>query len=384
MVATATSTLLPIVIVHHNTPELLGRCLQALTQAPVPLLPIVVDTSGVDTSPEAARACARQHVDAVDGYFITCQNHSLAQAVNVGVQAALSLSHHPALVCMNADVFVRPDVWTRLLEVLQQPHIGMVGPVCHDGRGRWQAQGFLYYQYYVRLQLARWLGLSGHVLGHVLGHVAVPWLSGCLQVIKREALLEVGGMNSSLRFYNEDMEWCWRLRRAGWACHLVDASSGSRENVGNIRNHMHSGVSDDMHHSDDMHRNDANETARENTTADVAAYQQKHPVVHLGGSATPARVSFVIEGYRGGYRLSQMYRSPAFQTLHRLILRGLIWQQTRQLDTHQQTKMLAAYDRLRMGLARAELFESPFGDTLQTENPDFGAISDFTFDKYKL
>lgn len=358
---TDTSTLLPIIIVHHNTPELLRRCLQALAQAPVALLPIVVDTSSED-----ARACARQHVDAAAGYFITCQNHSLAHAVNVGLQTALSLSHHPALVCMNADVFVRPEVWETLLQGLQQPRVGMVGPVCHDGRGRWQAQGFLYYQYYARLQLARWLGVPGHV--------AVPWLSGCLQVIKRAALLEVGGMNSSLRFYNEDMEWCWRLRRAGWACHLVDASGVANHqganNQGDVRD-SHSGVLGNI---------DINDITEDSTFKDVDASegvggnaihqhidQQKHPVVHLGGSATPARVSFVVEGYRGGYRLSQMYRAPAFQTLHRLVLRGLIWQQTR----HKQTNTPDAYDALRARLARADLFESPFGDTLQEDNPKF-------------
>lgn len=347
-----------MIIVHYNTPDLLARCLRALQVAPLALLPIVVDTSSAE-----ARARARQHVATLPtGHFVSCQNHSLAHAVNTGLQAALPLSEHPALVCMNADVFVRPDAWEPLLHALQPPRVGMVGPVCYDGRGQWQHQGVWYRQYYLRLQWMRSLGMRS--LGNVylntinpstvnpstvnpstVNHVSVPWLSGCLQVIKREALFDVGGMNSSLRFYNEDLEWCWRLRRAGWKCYLVDASGATRKQLPKNpsrpkRENAHQGSID----------------------------QQVRPVVHLAGSATPAQASFVVEGYRGGYRLSQMYRSPIYQTLHRIVLRYLLWQQMRKGDK-------ATFDTLRRRLARGHLFESPFGDTLSDDNPRFGGTT---------
>ena len=352
----------PVIIVHHNTPDLLARCLQALLAAPLALLPIVIDTS-----PQGARARARQQVASLftghfstghlstgnwstgnwsNGHFINCQNHSLAHAVNTGLQAALPLSDHPALVCMNADVFVRPEAWEPLFAALKPPQVGMVAPVCYDGRGQLQRQGVWYQQYYLHLQYLRWTQQLG-----TANYVSVPWLSGCLQVIKREALFDVGGMNSSLRFYNEDLEWCWRLRRAGWACHLIDTSRASfKQPTESPPSHAHGNIS-----HGDIYRD---------------IYRQTQPVVHLGGSATPAHASFIIEGYRGGYRLSQMYRSPMYQTLHRIVLRGLIRQQSIQKPTERM-----GFDALRRRLARGNLFESPFGDTLSEDNPHFESIN---------
>jgi len=364
----------PVIIVHHNTPDLLARCLQALLAAPVALLPIVVDTS-----PQSARARARQQVaslftghssagdwsagDWSAGRFINCQNHSLAHAVNTGLQAALPLSDHPALVCMNADVFVRPEAWEPLLAALKPPQVGMVGPVCYDGRGQLQRQGVWYQQYYLRLQYLRWTQQLG-----TANYVNVPWLSGCLQVIKREALVDVGGMNSSLRFYNEDLEWCWRLRRAGWACHLIDTARASFEQpTENPPSHAHGDIS----HGNIFHGNIFHGNIFHGNIFHKDIYRQTQPVVHLGGSATPAHASFVIEGYRGGYRLSQMYRSPMYQTLHRSVLRGLIQQQTRQKPTEQKR-----FDALRRRLARGNLFESPFGDTLSEGNPHFEPMNE--------
>jgi hypothetical protein len=381
--------ILPVVIVHYNTPELLGRCLQALQVAPMALLPIVVDTSS-----EVARATARQQVDALPaGHFITCNNHSLAHAVNVGLQHALSVSDHPLLACMNADVFVRPDAWQPLLDALKPAHVGMVGPVCHDGQGRLQHQGLLYHQHYIALHLGRRLGRHHDV--------NVPWLSGCFQVVKRQVVLELGGMNSSLRFYNEDIEWCWRLRRAGWTCHLVDTGRGNTASgdtgsgdtgsgdmassdtgsgdTGHIHPHQHDHLHSSEFHPhllnhdalnhDALNQDTSNQDTSNQDTLNQDIRQQKYPVVHLGGSATPEQAAFVVEGYRGGYRLSQMYRPPLYQTLHRLVLRWLIWQQ-------QKRNPAAPFEALRLGLARGNLFESPFGDNLTDVNPHFESTHD--------
>jgi hypothetical protein len=35
-------------------------------------------------------------------------------------------------------------------------------------------------------------------------------------IIRPEAARQVGLLNESLFMYGEDIEWCWRMRRAGW------------------------------------------------------------------------------------------------------------------------------------------------------------------------
>ena len=45
----------------------------------------------------------------------------------------------------------------------------------------------------------------------------VDWLQGSFLVISQEAVRRVGGFEPAIHMYGEDMEWCWRLGRAGLA-----------------------------------------------------------------------------------------------------------------------------------------------------------------------
>ena len=70
-----------------------------------------------------------------------------------------------------------------------------------------------------------WRLLRGRVVGrwYTLCHphdtvLSVDWLSGACLIVRAEALQQVGGYDEQLfpGLYAEDLEWCWRLRQAGW------------------------------------------------------------------------------------------------------------------------------------------------------------------------
>lgn len=44
----------------------------------------------------------------------------------------------------------------------------------------------------------------------------VDWVSGCAMLIKRETLIDVGGFDEDYYMYVEDVDICWRARKAGW------------------------------------------------------------------------------------------------------------------------------------------------------------------------
>jgi GT2 family glycosyltransferase len=46
----------------------------------------------------------------------------------------------------------------------------------------------------------------------------VDWLTGACMVVRPETIAQVGDLNSEMFpiIYGEDMEWCWRMRQAGW------------------------------------------------------------------------------------------------------------------------------------------------------------------------
>jgi GT2 family glycosyltransferase len=45
----------------------------------------------------------------------------------------------------------------------------------------------------------------------------VDWLSGACLIARAEAVAEAGAYDAALLpMYAEDLDWCWRMRRAGW------------------------------------------------------------------------------------------------------------------------------------------------------------------------
>jgi N-acetylglucosaminyl-diphospho-decaprenol L-rhamnosyltransferase len=60
------------------------------------------------------------------------------------------------------------------------------------------------------------------------------WVPGTAMIVRREAAERVGLLDGSFFLYGEDIDWCWRMRRAGWrvgycaeevVCHDESAAS---------------------------------------------------------------------------------------------------------------------------------------------------------------
>ena len=281
---------LSVLVTHYRTPEsLLRDCLTRLmTYCPEAEI-MVLDADSQDGSDEIIR----QDFPAVQ--LITTVNHSFSNLVNTGLKRAT----RPFIAHMNADVMIEGETFPKLLSILAQPRIGMVGPRCRTPSGAWQEHGLPYRALYARLARSQRPSLPA------------PWLSGCLQVLKREVVQAVGGLNASLRFYNDDTEWCWRIRQAGYECHLV-----------------------------------------------------RTDILHVGGSSTPNRACFIVEGYRGGFILSLGYKSRPYQTLHHLaVLAESRWKSRYARDpVHRE-----AYGRIYRMFRTRSFVESPFGATLQDD-----------------
>jgi N-acetylglucosaminyl-diphospho-decaprenol L-rhamnosyltransferase len=273
-----------IIVTYYKTPEILQECLRRLGNYANGAEIIVVDNDSKD-------GVLERLAPNIKGLW--ARNHSMADMVNVGLKAA-SKSY---LLQMNADVYIEQDTLPGMLESLQNPKVGMVGPRCKDKQDQWQNQGLFYKSYYLQLEMAQ------------TKSIAVSWLSGCCTMLRRDTLEKVGGMDPQFRFYNEDLEWSWRIRKAGYECRLV-----------------------------------------------------KNVVTHLGGSSTPKDPRFLIEGYRGGMVLSQMYKPRWYQAVHKkvVILEALYKQR---FGTETKKK---AYKQIYDMFVSQEFSKSPFGETLSS------------------
>jgi N-acetylglucosaminyl-diphospho-decaprenol L-rhamnosyltransferase len=246
----------------------------------------------VDTAPDRA-FLAELSNRYNDVQIIEAANHSLANAVNAG----LVRHHTPFVAHMNADVYIEAETFDRLMHPFDNPAVAMTGPLFITGEGNRQKHGPLYQLNYWRLP--------------VRGQRAVPWLSGALQVIRNSAIETVGGMDTSLRFYNEDVEWCYRLRQSGFQCLLVSTE-----------------------------------------------------VTHIGGSSTPDAPRFLVEGYRGAMQVSRRYRRPWFRSMHRLVVKAEASIRRRTTRLEQRRK---AYCNIANMFHHKTFNESPFGHTLDYE-----------------
>jgi N-acetylglucosaminyl-diphospho-decaprenol L-rhamnosyltransferase len=65
----------------------------------------------------------------------------------------------------------------------------------------------------------------------------VDWVSGACMAIRRLAFSSVGGFDPGYFMYVEDLDLCWRLRRAGWRVLYLPAASVTH--VGGVSSRRH-------------------------------------------------------------------------------------------------------------------------------------------------
>jgi len=283
-----------IVIVHHRTPGPLRATLERLAHH-APGLPVTVVDTAMDEGVVAALAAVHPRLA-----WLGAPNHSYAHAVNCGLKATRA----PLTIVMNADVLVGPRTIVDLRGAFADPRVALAGPVARTPAGRVQDQGLPYRLHHARLRARD----RRTPRGGPPARVPVPWLSGCLLMVRRAAVDGFGGMDGRLRFYNEDLEWARRARSAGWRCTLLATE-----------------------------------------------------VVHLGGAATPRDPRFVLEGLRGGYALTRRAASPAVRLLHRWLVAAAAWLAA---ASARDAAGRAAWREVAGRFARGDLDDGPFGDTL--------------------
>ncbi|RME86201.1 MAG: glycosyltransferase, partial [Caldilineae bacterium] len=152
------------------------------------------------------------------------RNLGFAAANNQGIQRARGRY----LLLLNPDTELPPDALCELSRFLAaHPQAGVVGPRLQGARGKVQggAAGydpspatifnfatFLYRLFPGRL---RGLWLPRSMYGHSQP-IPVDWVSGACMMVRAEAVAAAGLMDERYFMYSEDVEWCRRIRRAGY------------------------------------------------------------------------------------------------------------------------------------------------------------------------
>jgi GT2 family glycosyltransferase len=214
------STALSIVIVNWNTRDLLTQAIDSIyaTEANTDALDIiVVDNASNDGSPAMIRGnYPRVRLIALH------QNVGFAGGNNRGLAAARG----EWILLLNSDAQIRPGAISALAEYLEvHPAVGLVGPKLLNGDGTTQSSRRRFPSLAVLFLESTWLqplapprSLRRFYMEDVpdSGAHAVDWVTGAAMMVRKEVVDQVGGLDDGYFMYSEELDWCRRIRQAGW------------------------------------------------------------------------------------------------------------------------------------------------------------------------
>ena len=202
------------VVVTYESAGVLRECLEAL-RASAPrrgVRVVVVDNASRDASADIAAEVLGE-----SAVVRRPDNSGFA----AGVNAVLVGFAGDYLAVINPDLVTPPGVLDALADTLDRElQAGLVGPRVVDPSGRpedttgWfpTLERELAHSWY----LDHLLGREGRRRALPPGGGPVEWLSGCAWLLRGAAARAIGPLDEDYFLYFEDVDYCWRLRAAGW------------------------------------------------------------------------------------------------------------------------------------------------------------------------
>jgi GT2 family glycosyltransferase len=214
---------LSVVIVTYQSQDDIVVCIRSVLRSTVRCELIVIDNASTDATLQRTRAMIGRRRDC----RILCnrENVGFAKAVNQG----LSLTSAPYILLLNPDCVLEPDTLALALAALEHnPAAGAAGCMLLNEDGSEQAGA--------RRQLPTpWRSLSRVLLlhklfpgderfsGFLMHHrplpstpVEVEATSGAFMLVRRTVVEQVGALDEGYFMHCEDLDWCVRIRGAGW------------------------------------------------------------------------------------------------------------------------------------------------------------------------
>ncbi len=221
---------LAVVIVSWNVRELLAACLRSLLtdleRAGLDSAVWVVDNASTDGSPAMVAA----DFPAVR-LIASERNLGFAAGNNLALRAILSTPPEsrstPHVWLLNPDTEVLPGATAALRAALRDdPHVGVAGASLLYGDGSLQPSAFRFpglvqlafelFPFPPRLYETPLNGRYPRRLYEGQAPFAVDHPLGAAMMVRAEAIAQAGLLDEGYRMYCEEIDWCWRMRQAGW------------------------------------------------------------------------------------------------------------------------------------------------------------------------
>lgn len=195
------------VVTTYNGARWIRACLDSLTGQRLAGI-VVVDNNSADETVGVIRSTYPQ-VEVVE----LAENLGFGLATNHGIQRALERGAQ-YVVLINQDVIVETGALRRLVDLMEcQPGLAALSPMQLNYEG--DAVDATFRQFF---PADFWDDL---VLRESKPVYEVPFAPAGAMMLRRSALLQVGGFDPLFFMYGEDNDLCWRLLAAGWTLGLT-------------------------------------------------------------------------------------------------------------------------------------------------------------------
>ncbi len=223
-----------VALVSFNTRDLLAACLESLQACSLPLRIVVVDNASADGSATLVRTRFPQVMLIEAGW-----NLGFAAATNRAIGALRR--EYPSLeyvLVLNPDTVVQEGAIEALAAFLDaHPRVGVVAPRLLNPDGTLQPAAF---RFPTLLMTLLDLFPPGEVLPGRLYHswwhgrypqersgdtpFPIDHPLGACMLVRCAVIDQAGLLDEGFFMYAEEVDWCYRIRRAGWAIWQVPAA----------------------------------------------------------------------------------------------------------------------------------------------------------------
>ena len=220
---------LSVVIPSYNTRDLMEQVLRTVAEAStgIAVQVIVVDNASRDGSVEMV---AEKFPDV----------ELIRNDRNLGFGAANNVAFRRVrgryVLLLNSDTIVRPDTLRTMVAFMDDhPEAGAAGCKILNPDGTLQLESRRGFPtpsaaFYKLSGLSRLFPNSRRLAHYNMTYLdpeelsEVDALSGSFMIVRRQVLEELGGFDEAYFMYGEDLDWCYRMRAAGWKIYYVPST----------------------------------------------------------------------------------------------------------------------------------------------------------------
>ncbi len=214
---------LSVVIVNHNHRPVIEKCIASLYSLPdgASFEVTLIDNTGTD----GTAGWVAEHYPRV-AIQRNAVRRGFAANANAGMRAPRRGRY---TLLLNPDVICLPGLLDRLVEFMDgHPQAGIAAPQLFHEDGtrqpncrRFPTPGMLALRALCVDEIWKTAAVRRYLMEDEPGAGEVDWVTGALLLARREAVDTIGLLDERYFLYWEDMDWCYRMRQAGWGVFLV-------------------------------------------------------------------------------------------------------------------------------------------------------------------